>query len=574
MKLEDLPGELWFAILSYLPPLDAFYAFNNTDNARIHSILTDMYLIRRDEDNCSSIINISLAHIPLLMYNFAVSNVISFYSNIIHSLTLSNDQTPDQINSFLVKYSFKYDFTYLKCLHLIEPSSNEFNLIINDLSNITMLNIQSKQMHSFDINTIQQILYNKPTIKHCCLSQFRQDFILNNSYSFIQKLNINSCDYLCFINILNHFYLLEKLSINILSMSRNAVLSSIDLIQNPVLIKNLKIRAFSIPFDYFQILFPYLENIQIFSFAIVCDEGFDYVNNDKWQMIISNYWPLLKKFHIYSELWHLTPIDFDELCPQLFSFRNDSFWSELSTRWGYPIDTVHSLKNTKYSSITENTYQYVNRLLLTVYNNKQMKYELDKSSRYFPNIDTLTVRFEQSISSALFGLYINKIINLSYIKHLALNDKFHNMSTLYELVLRLPNMTKLTITSNHRILIKQIFQRKNERLLSLLSCRLLHFNLLYDGVISYEIIQSVQFNFPHLKSFSACLPHFEDFRDAIPSFIRHMKSLQYLHIGLEGDNDKKNFLTQDMYDWFRRHQIFQEFKLSVDTYTNSIHIWL
>ncbi|CAF0942752.1 unnamed protein product [Adineta steineri] len=203
-----------------------------------------------------------------------------------------------------------------------------------------------------------------------------------------------------------------------------------------------------------------------------------------------------------------------------------------------------------------------------------MKYELDKSLRYFPNIDTLTVRFEQSISSALFGLYINKIINLSYIKHLALNEKFHNMSTLYELVLRLPNMTKLTITSNHRILIKQIFQRKNERLLSLLSRRLLHFNLLYDGVISYEIIQSVQFNFPNLKSFSACLPHFEDFRDAIPSFIRHMKSLQYLHIGLEGDNDKKNFLTQDMYDWFRRHQIFQEFKLSVDTYTNSIHIWL
>ncbi len=138
----------------------------------------------------------------------------------------------------------------------------------------------------------------------------------------------------------------------------------------------------------------------------------------------------------------------------------------------------------------------------------------------------------------------------------------------------LPNITKLTITSNHRILIKQLFQKRNERLLILLSQRLLHLNLLYDGVILYETVQAIRFNFPCLKSFTACLPHFEDFRDTIPSFIRQMKSLQYLHIGLEGDNDKKNFGTQDMYDWFRRHNILQEFKLSIDTCTNSIHIWL
>jgi hypothetical protein len=138
----------------------------------------------------------------------------------------------------------------------------------------------------------------------------------------------------------------------------------------------------------------------------------------------------------------------------------------------------------------------------------------------------------------------------------------------------LPNMNKLTITSNNRILIKQLFQRRNEGLLLLLSQRLLHLNLLYDGVITYETVQTIRYNFPRLKSFSACLPHFEDFRDTIPSFIRSMNSLQYLHIGLEGDNDKKNFVTQDMYDWFRRHNILHEFKLRIDTYTNSIHIWL
>ena len=132
----------------------------------------------------------------------------------------------------------------------------------------------------------------------------------------------------------------------------------------------------------------------------------------------------------------------------------------------------------------------------------------------------------------------------------------------------------MTISSNHRILVKQIFQKRNEYILSQLSERILHLNLLYDGVMSYETIEAIRLHFLRLKSLTACIPHFEDFRDTIPAMIRQMKSLQYLHIGLECDNDKKNFTTQDMYEWFRRHQISQELHLSIDTYTNSIHIWL
>lgn len=124
------------------------------------------------------------------------------------------------------------------------------------------------------------------------------------------------------------------------------------------------------------------------------------------------------------------------------------------------------------------------------------------------------------------------------------------------------------------MLIKQIFQKRNEHLLLRLSERLLHLSLLYDGVTPYETIEAIRLHFLRLESFTACLPHFEDFRDSIPAFIRQIKPLQYLHIGLECDNDKKNFTTQDMYDWFRRHQIPQELHLHIDTYTNSIHIWL
>jgi hypothetical protein len=273
MKFEDIPGELWFLILSYLSPLEAFYSFNNLNNARIHSILTAMYLIRQDEDNYSSVLHISFVDLPLFMYKYSQSNIISSYSNVIRSLTLSNERTPGQINDFLQKFSFKYDFQYLKSLRLIEPLSNELNIIINDLPNINMIDIQSKKMHSFDIDTIQQVLYSKSSINQCTLSQFREDFILNKSYSLIQNLILHSCDYLSFVNILNHFYLLEKLTINMLTISRNVTLSSIQLIEKPILIRNLKLRAFSIPFDYFQILFPFFENIQTFSLAIICDEG-------------------------------------------------------------------------------------------------------------------------------------------------------------------------------------------------------------------------------------------------------------------------------------------------------------
>ena len=65
-----------------------------------------------------------------------------------------------------------------------------------------------------------------------------------------------------------------------------------------------------------------------------------------------------------------------------------------------------------------------------------MRYELNNFSRYFPNIDTLNVRFEQHVSSALFRLYVEKVINLNSIKHLTLSGKCHSIVTLYEFVLR------------------------------------------------------------------------------------------------------------------------------------------
>ncbi|CAF5169319.1 unnamed protein product, partial [Rotaria sp. Silwood1] len=91
MKLEDLPGELWFLIPSYLLPVEVLYAFSDVNNKRIRSILTEMYSIRKK--NGPSLLKISLVDIPLFLYQFAILHVISLYYNEIHSLTLSNEQT-------------------------------------------------------------------------------------------------------------------------------------------------------------------------------------------------------------------------------------------------------------------------------------------------------------------------------------------------------------------------------------------------------------------------------------------------------------------------------------------------
>lgn len=363
MKLEDLPGELWFVILSYLSPLEAFYAFNQLFNVRIQSILSEMYSIKDDDDHHrSSILNISLLHLPVFMYHFAVSNVLAFYSNIIHSLTLSNQRTPRQIENFLIEYSFKYDFPYLKSLRLIEPTSNELNSIINEISSIEKLHIQSKDMQTFERSTLHKILYDKSSVIHCSFSQFQEDFIRMNSSSFVRVLSIDSCDYQCFIRILNHLSLLEKLFINKLTFSRHILASAIELIDHSLSIEQLKLRAFSIPWNSLQIIFPYLEQLQRLSLSIFCDEGkqvlrktnnrfssigFDYVNNDQWQMMIESYWPNLKGFQLYSELWYLTPSDFDEISPQLIGFETDAFWIErkIEFRWDFYQDesSIHCI---------------------------------------------------------------------------------------------------------------------------------------------------------------------------------------------------------------------------------------
>ena len=87
------------------------------------------------------------------------------YYNEIHSLTLSNEQIPDQVKDFLQKYSFK-DFKYLKFLRLIKPSSNEFNIIINDLCNVETLDMATSHLraklqsatffHSLEFNANKQ----------------------------------------------------------------------------------------------------------------------------------------------------------------------------------------------------------------------------------------------------------------------------------------------------------------------------------------------------------------------------------------------------------------------------------
>ncbi|CAF1378277.1 unnamed protein product [Rotaria sordida] len=142
------------------------------------------------------------------------------------------------------------------------------------MNNIKTLDIQSEDINSFDINTVQKIFYSESSIIHCYLSEFQEEFILNNSHSSMKELVINSCDYLCFVNILNHFCSLEKLTINTLLMSSNVILGSNPFKENSILlIKDLKICAHSIPFDYLQRLFRYFENIQIFSLSIVSDEG-------------------------------------------------------------------------------------------------------------------------------------------------------------------------------------------------------------------------------------------------------------------------------------------------------------
>lgn len=45
-------------------------------------------------------------------------------------------------------------------------------------------------------------------------------------------------------------------------------------------------------------------------------------------MIISTCWPFLKQFQLYSELWYITEDDFDDLYPQLVSFKKNPFWIE------------------------------------------------------------------------------------------------------------------------------------------------------------------------------------------------------------------------------------------------------
>jgi hypothetical protein len=265
MQFEDLPGELWFMVLSYLSPVEAFYAFDGINHMRVRCILKEMYQLEQ--------MHVSLVDLPLILYDFARLSIIAPYSKTIHALKLSNERTPGQIKDFLQHYSLQNDFPCLKCLHLIEPLSDEVTTLVNDLPDIESIDIRSKEMHTFDVNSIRTLLYFKPSIIACSLSQFRSDFLAKDSFSSLRRLIIHSCDYSTFITILNHFCRLEKLTINNLFMTREVIFPSDNLLDKVTSIKDLALSVFSISFNYLQKLFPYFEYLRRFSLSIVGDEG-------------------------------------------------------------------------------------------------------------------------------------------------------------------------------------------------------------------------------------------------------------------------------------------------------------
>ena len=265
MQFEDLPGELWLMILSYLSPVEAFYALDGINNTRVQCILNEMYQLEQR--------HVSLVDLPLILYDFARLSIIAPYSKTMHALTLSNERTPGQINDVLQHYSLPSDLPHLKFLSLIEPSPEEVTTILNDLPDIESIHIRSKEMHTFDVNSIRTIFHSKPSIITCSMSQFRPEFLAKDSVSALQRLTIHSCDYSTFITILNHFVRLEKLTIENLSMARDVNFSSDNLLNKVIPIKDLSLRVFSISFNYLQKLFPYFEYLRRFSLSIVGDEG-------------------------------------------------------------------------------------------------------------------------------------------------------------------------------------------------------------------------------------------------------------------------------------------------------------
>ncbi|CAF1079010.1 unnamed protein product [Rotaria sordida] len=560
-KLESLPNEILVDLLEkYINAVDVFVAFFNQLNSRFNALI----------DQCQQF-HFDFTSIRKKDFQICVNRLPNYFDKI-KGLTLSECDTPGQINIFLSLFPPLNKFNELREFHLdfdvITVDKYQINEVLHSLSNSNLCTLSIKGTHisvSSILNSINTTILALPTLKRLILdTNFYTALRDFDKSTFFNIEHLIIAGHGCTWNELQHISRcsprLKYLNVRVTNKFSNTFSSTVDI---PPLTKLYTVILHFIDryteitwnqlVDYFRIM-PNLHHLE------VINSHNRFFNANDWQILFEISLSLLKRFTLKISAARLSQHGLDSIHTTLISFQTP-FWIEkknfnifimMCKSFGniiyyyQPIDPQqHRFDIDFKSEIQSGTIQFWtvpersisdNCFLLDKITSLRLsaKDPLPPSQYYFENVKYLKV---DHINLSLFK-WITTHIHLSKIKKLIILETETKCRLVTSLIALIENISSLQINFNQLIhqqydLIKtknnikrlnisfglfsnqQIFRKKDICIIADLFPLIEH--LIID-TIDFENVPFLYICLPHLHSLTFKLidltfPRFDSFKE-------------------------------------------------------------
>ncbi|CAF1276779.1 unnamed protein product [Adineta steineri] len=323
--LENLSNEVLYEILEYLDVYDIHKSFSNLNN-RLQNLITSSSLLFR--------IKLELESKSLPEY--LCQHVIIPNSHRIRSLHLTNQLSVD---TFFNHCTIDSTFHRLESIILNGIKAEKLPTTLFDLKSLPRLfslTIFIKDNYYHDRGDIYPFIFSLPTLTYnklyssCHTLQINIPHVINQQFSTIEHLVINHC---CTLNELNsllqHTPQLRHLSCDQMFKSDE------EFKEDPSMklphLKYIYFRDFDASFDEFEEFIKEISSqlLQIFSISILRKKT--YLDGDRWERLIKEYMPQLKKFYFHFDQYfddNNEQINLNDSTNEFINQFSSPFWIE------------------------------------------------------------------------------------------------------------------------------------------------------------------------------------------------------------------------------------------------------
>ncbi|CAF0879864.1 unnamed protein product [Adineta steineri] len=539
--LDNLPVELLYHILKFLDTDTILLSFRYV--CKRFYIISNVY--NQYELNLNS----------CTKYNFYRFCRIINPLNIISLILSDDDRTPGQINLFLSFYKLK-QFNYLRSLTLLEIEDSNLNIVLKDLSYVSLLSLTIKS-RTFFTWTNQTLSCLSTILEQSSLKQFTLSIWCFEIYDFIWP---NQCQ-IEYVHISNRItfeqyciilerclYLKTFIIKDVLWNDTNMITSNQYRQLKSLTLEDNRMDIFKL--EQFLSLTPSLVYLKVIGMAYLVDSY-------RWEKILRIKLSNLERFEFFFQSWKDVNYDFSDIESLIRPFQT-SFWLE-NKRWLVNCDyIINPTEVILYSiPICKSYFQYHDQsnkitcsniththLDETMMNNvTELRLNLvrtfchgniEKKTNSFPqplfhNVTELILDLDDQCSMNASSQTLSNLINLVHLSQLSLNLNYdysldlNTRAYLKNIFKQISNIRTLEICNNLSTIYSNI---TIEDICSLIPSYIEHLKITVKNINDmkiiidrFEYLSSITFRFSFYKSIPSA--------KIIESFLNIKKDLTY-----------------------------------------------